>query len=67
MLQMYIKKGRLKEFWLLNVVWGMMLLLNDEGIIAHPSVVAKARMGADGRGEMRVLAFIVGAEACKLE
>lgn len=45
MLQMYIKKGRLKEFWLLNVGWGMMLLLNDEGTIAHPSVVAMARMG----------------------
>lgn len=67
MLQMYIKKGRLKEFWVLNVEWGMMLLLNDEGTIAHPSVVAMARMRADGRGEMRVLAFIVGAEACKLE
>lgn len=52
---------------MLNVEWEMMLLLNDEGTIAHPSVVAMARMGADGRGEMRVLAFIVGAEACKLE
>lgn len=30
---------------MLNVEWGMMLLLNDEGTIAHPSVVAMARMG----------------------
>lgn len=67
MLQMYIKKGRLKEFWLLNVGWGMMLLLYVEGAIAHPSVVAMARMGADGRGEMRVLAFILVADGCKLE
>lgn len=38
MLQMYIKKGRLKKFWMLNVERGMMmLLLNVEGAITSRS------------------------------
>lgn len=36
MLQMYIKKGRLKKFWMLNVERGMMLL-NVEGAITSRS------------------------------
>lgn len=37
MLQTYIKKGRLKKFWMLNVERGMMLLLNVEGTITSRS------------------------------